>query len=274
MDAKMNSIHSLDYKEMMERREPLHTVTLTLTSDEVRRLREILNKGQGTDDMSRDMSNKSIDSDYPEFGESTHAWAVFADDPKKRAGVSERLVGTIIIVFQLFTYYIFAHEAIEDYRDGVVPIKTTHHNCMMADGIPEGDFVCEANSTNTLDSFVAFFMLGIFLTGDVIRAFRVIKSSPIGLSMAFACLAAVEVIAAFLAASLAVCYNLYIGELTDAVEVGVSLLFIRELSQQAYQGLRYKKSKQYGVFLSVLGLLIAFGMLMDPTCEGLLASNR
>ena len=48
------------------------------------------------------------DSNYTEYAETTHAWAVFADNPEKRATKFDRLVGTIIIIFQLFTYYLFA----------------------------------------------------------------------------------------------------------------------------------------------------------------------
>ena len=87
----------------------------------------------------------------------------------------------------------------------------------------------------------------------------------------FAILAGIEVMAAFVAACISVSYHLYIGEVTDAVAVGVGLLFIRELSQQAYAGIRQGKTKQYKSFFTVLGILTACGMLMDPFCEHLFA---
>lgn len=74
------------------------------------------------DDIDRTDSNVTgdgtLDSEYPEFTESTHAWAIFAGNPKKRASRMDRLVGTMIIAFQLFTYWMFAAEAVEDYEKG------------------------------------------------------------------------------------------------------------------------------------------------------------
>jgi hypothetical protein len=67
----------------------------SLSPLELARLRELLN---GDD----------ADSNYTEYAETTHAWAVFADNPEKRATKFDRLVGTVIIIFQLFTYYLFA----------------------------------------------------------------------------------------------------------------------------------------------------------------------
>jgi hypothetical protein len=77
-----------------------------------------------------------MDSDYPEFEESTHAWAIFADHPQKRAGPWERVVGTIIISFQLFAYRLFAMEAIEDFQKGQVPITISHAHCLEMDMEP------------------------------------------------------------------------------------------------------------------------------------------
>jgi len=87
-------------------------------------------------------------------------------------------------------------------------------------------------------------------------------------------LAGIEIVAAYLAACIAISYNLYIGEVTDAVAVGVGLLFIRELSQRAHAGIRYGKVKQYKSFFTVLAALIASGMLMDHLCELLLAGKK
>lgn len=117
-------------------------------------------------------------------------------------------------------------------------------------------------------------MLGIFLSGDVLQAGRVVKNAPPNASMIFAILAAIEVVSAYIAACIAVSYNLYIGEVTDAVEVGVGLLFIRELSQRAYAGIRQGDKKQYRSFFTVLGTLVAIGMLMDPLCERLFAGKE
>lgn len=96
------------------------------------------------------------------------------------------------------------------------------------------------------------------------QAGRAIRDAPWGMSIFFACLAGIEVVCAFMAASIAVSYHLFIGEVTDAVEVGVGLLFIRELSQRTYSGLRYGKTKQYRNFLIVLSILVTFGLIMDP----------
>lgn len=68
----------------------------SLSPLELARLRELLN------------DDDEADSNYTEYAETTHAWAVFADNPEKRATKFDRLVGTIIIIFQLFTYYLFA----------------------------------------------------------------------------------------------------------------------------------------------------------------------
>jgi hypothetical protein len=216
---------------------------------------------------------RSVDSDYTYFGESTHAWAVFADDPKRSAGQPQRLIGTMMIIFQLLTYRLFAVEAMEDYRSGRVAVTVQHADCLAANEQPEQNFSCEAEFTNKMDAFVAFFMLGIFLTGDLLQAGRVLAKAPWGVPMCFAVLAAVEVVCAFLAASIAVSYSLFIGELTDAVEVGVGLLFIRELSQRAYAGIRYGKTKQYLQFFSVLTLLVVAGMCMDPAYAYLFAGH-
>lgn len=266
--------------------EPSHTASNllleSLTSQEVAKLRQLLARWPadgppppgGNDHYEiphndTGISNASADSNYPVFGESTHAWSIFAGSPKKRAGKLDRLVGFMIISFQLFTYWMFASEAIEDYELGKVFVTTGYGDCVMNGESPSEDTLsCEADSTNHFDAFVAYFMLGIFLAGDFIQAFKAIRLAEWGSQMVFAALAAVEVVAAYLAASIAVSYNLYIGEVTDAVEVGVGLLFIRELSQRAYAGLQDGgKPKQYKVFFSVLAALVVIGMAIDPLCE-------
>ena len=219
-------------------------------------------------------SNATVDtmtSEYPQFSESTHAWALFADNPHKRASKVDRFVGTMIIFFQLFTYWIFAAEAIEDYEKGLVAVTTRHTTCLASNQEPQDNFTCEAEFTNNLDAFIAFFMLGIFLAGDVLQVNHVIQNVSSFVPLMFAILAGIEVMAAFVAACISVSYHLYIGEVTDAVAVGVGLLFIRELSQQAYAGIRQGKTKQYKSFFTVLGILTACGMLMDPLCERLFA---
>ena len=65
-----------------------------------------------------------------------------------------------------------------------------------------------------------------------------------------------------------------IGEVTDAVAVGVGLLFIRELSQRAYTAIQYGKAKQYKSFFGVLTALIVIGMMMDPLCEYLFVTRN
>lgn len=237
--------------------------TAQLTAEEIFKLKELLHNS----DLQSLAHSPSVDSDYPEFTESTHAWAVFADNPQKRAGSMERVVGTLIIAFQLFTYWIFAKEAIEDYEKGQVVVMTGHANCLAANEMPEENFICEAEFTNIWDALIAFFMLGIFLTGDFLQVYRVTHAAPNGIALCFALLAGIEVVSAYFAACIAVSYSLYIGEVTDAIEVGVGLLFIRELSQRAYAGIRYGKTKQYRTYFTVLALLVVTGMVMDPLCE-------
>jgi len=235
-----------------------------LTATEIAQLKLLLARGG---ESTRSLGATTVDSDYPLFEQSTHAWAVFADNPKKRAGKWERAVGLIIILFQLFAYRLFALEAIEDFKRGVVPVTIAHRDCLGADLQPDGNFSCLAEYTNTIDAFVAFFMLAIFLTKDFLQAGKVVRDTVgQGWSFLFAILAAVEVVSAFVAAGIAVSYHLFIGEVTDAVEVGVGLLFIRELSRQTYSGLKEGegKSKQYKQFLAVLGILVVIGMFMDP----------
>mmetsp|Transcript_6719 Transcript_6719/g.14132 ORF Transcript_6719/g.14132 Transcript_6719/m.14132 type:complete len:326 (+) Transcript_6719:276-1253(+) len=210
-------------------------------------------------------------STYSVFHETTHAWAVFADKPTTSKKLA-RTVGTIIIAFQLFAYWLFAAEAIEDYQKGVVSVYTTHEYCMESNEAPGGNFLCEAERTNNLDAFVAFFMLGIFLAADVQQSARAIMKAQSKSALAFACLAAIEVIAAFLAASVSISQKLYIGEVTDAVEVGVGLLFIRELSNRAYHGICLtNKKKNYRSFFLVLVAIVTVGLLVDPICEALFA---
>jgi hypothetical protein len=227
----------------------------------------------------------SVNSNYLEFRKSTHAWAVFADDPRKRATSMDRFIGVLIIVFQLFTYWIFAREAIEDYSQGQVLVKTSHAYCLASNQQFDGadsdsssalKFTCEANYTSYFDAFIAYFMLGVFLTGDFLKAARVVAASPrLGITtFLFACLTGIEIVSAYVAACISVSYNLYIGELTDAVAVGVGLLFIRELSQRAYTGIRYGNTKQYKSFFGVLTVLIGIGMMMDPYCEYLFVDKE
>jgi len=246
-----------------------------LTSLEVQKLKTLI---KYHDSKQRFQSERSLikmvdstDSDYPGFGESTHSWAIFADNPKKRASKLDRFAGLLIIAFQLFTYYLFSAEAVEDYQKGVVPVTTLHDNCLMYDEAPEENFSCEAESTDNFDAFVAFFMLAIFLTHDVIQSYKLISMASFDSSLFFACLAAIEVLSAFVAASIAISYNLYIGQVTDAVEVGIGLLFIRELSQRAYAGIRDGKVKQHKTFFAVVATLVGIGMLMDPLFERLFA---
>lgn len=240
------------------------------------------------------LASISTDSDYPHFPESTHAWAVFADDPRKSAGWQDRMVGLFIIAFQLYTYAVFAAEAIEDYQLGVVPVmirndvcfdlqeqidvngnKNNNNNNWYDSNYQNTLLQCEANRTNNRDAFVAFFMLGIFLASDMIQAIRVLQEAPMTIiGKLFAALAFLEVMAAFGAACISVSYNLYIGEVTDAIEVGVGLLFIRELSQKTYAAVRNGKSRRYSTFFTLLLGLIAIGMCMDPICEQLFATHH
>ena len=61
----------------------------------------------------------SVDSDETEFLKSTHAWCVSKEiDTNKPEKEIDRIIGAIIIGFQMFTYYLFAAEAIEDYQKG------------------------------------------------------------------------------------------------------------------------------------------------------------
>jgi hypothetical protein len=273
------------------------TIQLQLTMQEVAMIRQLL-AGQlltNTTNLDGDFDRRdvmreirsvptadsSVNSNYPEFRKSTHAWAVFADDPHKRATSMDRFIGVLIIFFQLFTYWIFAQEAIKDYSQGQVYVKTSHSNCLNSNQQPgqDGDtssFTCEANFTNGFDAFIAYFMLGVFLTGDFLKAARVMCAAPtLGITtLLFASLTAIEIVAAYTAACISVSYNLYIGELTDAVAVGVGVLFIRELSQRAYTGIRYGKVKQYTTFFGVLAVLIGIGMLMDPFCEYLFVDHQ
>lgn len=173
----------------------------------------------------------------------------------------------MIIAFQLYTYSVFATEAIEDYQLGQVPVMIRHDNCQAAAMEPQENFECEAGYTNSRDAFVAFFMLGIFLSGDMIQSIRVLGDAGTATAKCFALLALLEVVGAFLAACMSVSYNLYIGEVSDAIEVGVGLLFIRELSSKTYAGIRNGKRRQYHEYISCLVVLILIGMAMDPLCE-------
>ena len=116
---------------------------------------------------------------------------------------------------------------------------------------------------------MAFFTLSVFLTPDLLQAFRAIQSACNMIhvskqSIFFACLAAVEVLGAILGAAIAISYQLYIGEVTDAIEVGVGLLFIRELRAQAYAGICYKgTNKEYRSFGLMLACLITAGFLVE-----------
>lgn len=125
-----------------------------LTPGEIAQLKALIARND-----LQSLAATTMDSDYPEFGESTHAWAVFADNPKRRAGSWERAVGTLIIVFQLFAYRLFAAEAIEDFQAGLVPVMVGHADCVDMGEAPDGNFQCEAEYTNTIDAFVAFFMV-------------------------------------------------------------------------------------------------------------------
>ena len=110
-----------------------------------------------------------------------------------------------------------------------------------------------------------------FLASDVQQAVRAIAKAPSKGGLVFAWFAALEVVCAFFAASISISQKLYIGEVTDAVEVGVGLLFIRELSTRAYHGIRQKKRKQYLFFFVVLLTLVILGLLMHPICRAWLA---
>ena len=273
------------------------------SSEEILQIRLLLQlRQQASGPVGGIESSESADSEYDEFPETTHAWAIFADDPRRNNATKfDRAVGCLIIVFQLFTYGLFVKESIADYQQGQVPVTTGHAACLVSNLHPgsvaanadddvfdeEGVFECEAGFTNDWDAIVAFFMLGIFLSADFIQAGRAIRGAPTCAGLGFALLAGFEVTWAFVAASVAISYNLYIGEVTDAIEVGVGLLFVRELSSRAYQGIRQKRNKsqwkqtngeykvkQYKTFFSVLIVLVTIGSFMDPLCEFLFAKQH
>lgn len=140
-------------------------LTPTLSPHEVYRLRQLLQASPNqlmalAAAASSDTNDTDADSEYSEFPETTHAWAVFADKTNRKATKMDRIVGTAIILFQLFAYGLFVAEAIEDYQSGTVPIFTTHDQCMAAGEQPNEELLqCEANVTNHFDACVAFFML-------------------------------------------------------------------------------------------------------------------
>jgi len=243
--------------------------SLSLTPDEVMQIRRILNLSNEAGIIPNSVT---ADSEYSEFPATTTAWAIFADKPERKATKMDRLVGTFIIMFQLFTYYLFASEAIEDYQRGRVPVFTSHQSCEASGEAPSGDFQCEADWTSHFDAAVAFFMLSIFLTPEILQALRAMRSGygneNIGrATLFFACLAGIEVIGAFISAAIAISYELYIGEVTDAISVGVGLLFVRELSARAYTGIRHKGVKQYRSFGMMLAFLIVTGFVVQAWCE-------
>lgn len=241
--------------------------TSSLSPLEIARLRQLLLTNNNID------NDDDADSDYTEFAETTHAWAVFADKPEKRATKLDRVVGSVIICFQLFTYYLFAREAIEDYQAGQVQVMVAHDICLATNQAPYQDFACEAEFTSHFDAFVAFFMLSMFLTPDFLQATRAIRDAPIPTpTFFFACLAGIEVVSAYIAATISISYSLWIGEVTDAVEVGVGLLFIRELSTRAYHGIRHKGVKQYKSFFCVLVALVVIGFLCEALYERIFAA--
>ena len=53
-------------------------------------------------------AKSSVDSDQTEFRQSTHAWCVShkKEDASGPAGLVDRIIGGIIIGFQMFTYYL------------------------------------------------------------------------------------------------------------------------------------------------------------------------
>ena len=136
----------------------------------------------------------------------------------------------------------------------------------------------------------------IFLTPEILQAFRAVRAASrdqqehhqqqdaaekkgtsgdkiITTTMLFALLAALEVTTAFVAAAIAIAFQLYVGEVTDAIEVGVGLLFVRELSARAYHGIRHKGVKQYQAFFGMLLLLLVLGFAVEATCESLLGGG-
>lgn len=253
-----------------------------LTPLEIARIRRILsNSSRGLFQEQQQCepvleTKASVDSEHTEFMDSTHAWCISKEteiETKKPEKRMDRIIGAMIICFQLFTYYLFAKEAIGDYHGGIVQVTTTHDYCLASGFAPQENFVCEAEKTYFDDAFVSFFMLAIFLASDVQQAFRSIQKARSNscVSLVFALFVAFEVFCAFLAASISISQKLYIGEATDAIEVGVGILFIRELSSRAYEGLRQKKKKVYRSFFFVLLTMIVLGMLVDPLCEALFA---
>jgi len=279
------TMDSATYLNISEKISPRMTDAAPLTQKELVDIRQMLK--QHSKKLRENIKKNDIvppetapplilkDSEYEEFSGSTHAWAVFADKTEKRATPCDRIVGVLIILFQLFTYFLFAKEALLDYKYSSVPVMVSHDLCQENNQVPVDNFTCEAMETNDLDNLVAFFMLGIFLSSDFLQAGRAIWNAPIDgtTTIIFAILAGTEVLCAYLSASIAISYNLHIGEVTDAVEVGVGLLFIRELSSRAYAGLRYKRQKQYMSFFIVVAVLLLGGFIIDPTLEAIFVSN-
>lgn len=270
-----------------------------LTPSEIALIRRILYGGDHGDFRERHQhhesqqqrlilqSPSSYDSEQTgEFRHSSHNWLVrrsstSADPAKlKRVNRVDRFLGASIVGFQLFTYWLFAAEAVEDYQKGVVEVFATHDMCQTNDsdndgfGLAGDTLLCASDRTYLNDAFVSFSMLAIFLASDIQQAFRSVRgavrdNSPVALASAL--VVALEVFCAFLAASVSISQKLYVGEVTDAIEAGVGLLFVRELSTRAYHGMRQKRKKAYWSFFLVLAVTIVLGMLVHPACEALLA---
>lgn len=267
----LNTNSHLEYAEMNS--QPAAAASgNTLSPQEIYRLRQLLQSPQRLA-ASSSKDDTDANSEYSEFPETTHAWAVFADKANRKATMMDRMVGTGIMAFQLFAYALFVEEAINDYQTRMVPVLTTHEQCAANnEQIVQGETTmeCEAEVTNHFDAVVAFSMLAIFLTPEVLSALRALRNSwgdGSRSTTAFAALATFEVICAFLAAAVAISYQLYVGEVTDAIEVGVGLLFVRELSARAYQGIRHKGIKRYKAFFVTLAVLLMLGIVVEAVCE-------
>ncbi|KAL9187710.1 hypothetical protein ACHAXT_006088 [Thalassiosira profunda] len=220
-------------------------------------------------------SAPSAESEQSEFRQTSHAWLIREESDRaalKQRNRIDRVVGALIVGFQLFTYYLFAIEAIEDYRQGPVAVYTTHGACLESGFSPEDNLLCDAEKAYPGDSFVSFFMLSMYLASDVQQALRSLKKATSWLTLLSAAFVALEVLTAFIAASISISQKLYVGEVTDAIEAAVGLLFIRELSTRAYEGIKQqKKRRAYLSFFLVLVSGVVLGMLVHPICAALLA---
>ena len=203
----------------------------------------------------------------PYFKDTTTYWAIYAgtgDKLSTKEGIDQltvwhRLVGLLVLCLQMYTSVVILHFVNDDFNKDEVPITVTWSDCDISSDtnfkLSTDQLKCESEVIDTTSEiWTTFWGVGIvytiYSTGPFINLYYVfqaiitsicetsVKQNIIPLFCAL--VAFVQTILFTGVGSYALYQSLYAGNILEAVERGVGLLWIQDIDDYVYMYFNYQ----------------------------------